>query len=167
MAENKKGSQFSILDGNSITSATRFDIIDALTNYTLLYGDLSGTEGNRGLLYKIQQDLFASYTQVDYAADIEDYLNLGLASAYRYVEIEYVMERGTKYRGGKICVIHNGSTAFANDSYMPAQEDNSYCVIAGSVDVSSQIQIKITTDNSDFNDTKFKYRILKQIPVAE
>jgi hypothetical protein len=162
MAENKKWSQWSIIESTDIDSTTRFPVLDGSSNYAIVWGDLT-----TGLLYKIQQSLFATYTQVDYTADTENYLNLGLSASYRYVEIEYIMERGTKYRGGLIKVVHDGTTSYATDNYQATEDDCTWAIVQPEVNGGTQMQIQIDCDNSDANDTKFKYRIVKQIPVAD
>lgn len=166
---NEKWSQWDIVSSDDISSVTRIPILDtSLTdpNSMIPIGDLSGTEGNKGLLYYLYLALNATYIQIDYDSDSTNYLNLGLASAYRYVEIEYIMERGTKYRGGTIKVIHDGTNSYANDSFQGTEEDCSWTVIADEVTGGTQMQIQIDCDDSDANDTKFKYRITKRIPIA-
>ena len=166
--ENKKWSQWALIEDTAIDASTSFPLLDTSTNYRIIWGDLTDTEGNRGLLLAIYKALHSSYTQISLTNNADNYINLGLATLYRGIVIEYTLERGTKYRSGRIDVTHNGSTAYASDMGVPGQEevDQDYAKVAFSQAISSQIQIKITCDASDENVTNFNYRIVEKKPVA-
>lgn len=165
MVINKKKSQYTVIAYTDIDSSTRFDILDGslLDNHTVIWGTL----GTDGLITAIYNALHQAWTSVSIPANTTDQLiNLGSSSAYRYVEIEYIAERGSKVRGGKIKVLNTGTICQANDSYIDSEDDSTWLSCGLSVATSAQIQIAMTTDNADVTATSFKYRINALIPVV-
>lgn len=168
MADDKTLDQLTALDGNNITSSMLLYAVQSAIDYSLQYGDDSGLDGTRGLLYKLKTDLQATYTDETISANSSKNINLGSSTVYQRIEIKYGMKRGSNYRGGTIEVTHDGSNAYFNDAYQPTSEDtniNEGIEVSFMTAVTGQIILTITTDNSDSNDTEFKYRISEQIPL--
>ena len=166
-AENKRKSQYGLVTADDVTSSTRIDLLHGspLNNKMIIYGDLSGAVGTRGLLYKIWSSLFNTWSEETVPDDDNVYVSLGAAATYRYVVIRYTATRGSKVRGGMIEVLNTGVISQANDSYIDSEDDDSWLVCSLSVNLGSQIQIKLTADDSDETDTTFKYRIVDRIEI--
>lgn len=167
MPVNKTEAEHDIKYSTDIGSSYRIVGISPTEDITIPIGDLTGVNPNNGLLYYIYQQLQASYTDVVIAADDNEYVNLGLKTAYRRIKIEYIAERGSLVRGGIIEVLNDGTYAYANDAYQNSDENNyDWLKCADSVILGSQIQIQLIADDTDGNNTTFKYRIVERIPVV-
>ena len=171
MAENKKKSQYNLITDTDVTSSTRFDVLNGavLDNKMLIYGDLSGVTGTKGLLYKIWTSLFNVWTTETISADSNKVINLGPSATYRYIEVDYIASRGTKHKGGIISVLNTEVIARANDSCLDSADEEdegglgAWLKVDLYVSIGSQIPIKLITNAGDVIDTTFKYRISKRI----
>jgi hypothetical protein len=172
MSVNKNESQHTILGGASISATTRIVVIHdpgtGFDDYTILWGDLSGTNG---LLYAINEAINNVWLDTTIAAGATGGITLGLAATYRKIFIEYAAERGTTcFRGGVIEVIHDGSTCYATDISQDTIDEeergDKWLRIVDSVAVSGgQIVLNIAADSIDADPTYIKYRIKTRIPV--
>lgn len=165
-ALDKNEAQQPIKDSDDVTANYRFVLITPSADGTIPYGDLSGSAPNKGLLYKIYTDLQATYTDVTIVTDSVEYVNLGAKATYRYIRIAYTATRDTLTRGGIIEVLNDGTDSIVNDAYLNSDDTNyDWLICEGVTGLGTQIQIKLTADDTDSNETTFKYRIIERILI--
>jgi hypothetical protein len=168
-AVNKKKSQYSLITSDEVTASTRVDLLHVAANKMIIYGDLSGVTGTKGLLYKLWKDLFDTWITQSLPANNEDNrINLGASTTYRYIEIVFTAIRGTKMMGGSIMILNTGTEFKASWMNLNSHESDSeyeWLTLASFVVLSPQIQISLATDDSDVTTTSFKYKIKDKITI--
>lgn len=159
MATGKKITQYS----DEVTSPSGTEIFDVSALISGSWKSARLTMSN--LLAYISAQLADAWTTVTYSPSQDNWLTLGLSSAYRSIRVSYSIARGTTYQTGQFEVIHNGSNAkvsvIGKLNYSTAVDVE---IKEARINVAA-LQVNIKTGSVDGNNTIMKYRICDYKPA--
>lgn len=153
MAENTKTSQLDSLPGGALTALFRMAF--AGKDYSLSITDL---------IALINIDAISTPVTISPSTD-EDII-LGAASQFDKFTIDYTSIRGSRVRGGILIIVNDGITAKVSEpGYGTIPISDMDCGISGfdASITSGQVVLNVACDDSDANETSFKYKILSAL----